>query len=112
MKNKNKVTLTIFKILIIPYLVYKIIERRKLRREILKDGNPDYKNTASNIIASMKMAKKLHKDLILKVHSDKIQDDSKKEKADELAAKVNLARRDYNRLVALEKEIEEFLQDN
>ena len=108
----KKILSIISKILVVPYIINKIISRRKLRREILKDGNPDFKNTASNIIASMKMAKKLHKDLILKVHSDKIQDDSKKEKADELAAKVNLARRDYNGLVALEKEIEEFLQDN
>ena len=73
MKNKNKVILTILKILIIPYFVYKIIEKRKLRREILKDADPpykdppDYNNIASNIIASMKMAKKLHKELILKV---------------------------------------------
>ena len=111
-KNKNKVILTILKILIIPYWVYKIIEKRKLSREILKDGNPDYNDTASNIIASMKMAKKLHKELILKVHPDKIQDDSKKDKRDELSAKVNSARRDYNKLVELKDEIDNFLQDN
>ena len=108
----KKILSIISKILVVPYIINKIISRRKLRREILKDGNPDYNNTASNIIASMKMAKKLHKELILKVHPDKIQDDSKKEKRDELSAKVNNARRDYNKLVELKGEIDNFLQDN
>lgn len=108
----KKILSIISKILVVPYIINKIISRRKLRREILKDGNPDYINTASNIIASMKMAKKLHKELILKVHPDKLQDDSKKDKRDELSAKVNSARRDYNKLVELKDEIDNFLQDN
>lgn len=106
---KRKILKIISKVLIIPFFINRILERRRIRKEILKDGNPDFKGTANNIILSMKLSKELHRELITKIHSDKIYDEDKKSKADDLAAKVNLARRNYSELTKLKIEIENFL---
>jgi len=83
-------------------------EKSDLKRRVLADGNSDYSGTAKNIALSISKSKQLYKDLIVKVHPDRFQDD-RKEKATELSARITKAKRNYDELVGLEIEVKEFL---
>jgi hypothetical protein len=98
------------KILILPYFINKIKSRNKIRNKILEEEEDlDFDSVAINIIKSLKLAKKLHRDLIKQIHSDRIQDDTKIKQADELAAKINAAKKNYAELENLKKEVAIFM---
>lgn len=82
--------------------------RRAIRRRILKDGGNDYEGTARNIANSISMARELYKRLIARAHPDRFPED-KKERATELSARITQAKRNHERLLELEKELEAFL---
>ena len=82
--------------------------KRDLKRRVLADGNSDYSGTAKNIALSISKSKQLYKDLIVKVHPDRFQDDLK-EKATELSAKITKSKRNYDELLSLEIEVKTFL---
>jgi hypothetical protein len=99
------------RILIFPYIIEKIIKRRKLRKELLKDGTSDFEGVAGNIVNSISKSKKLHKELIGKIHADRFTDETLKFKAGEIATRVNLARRDYAELIKLKVEVDNFISE-
>lgn len=97
------------KILILPYFINKIKSRNKLRKILEEEEDLDFDSVAINIVKSLRLAKKLHRDLIKQIHSDRIQDDTKIKQADELAAKINAAKKNYAELENLKKEVAIFM---
>ncbi|MDD5149854.1 MAG: hypothetical protein PHC28_05155 [Flavobacterium sp.] len=93
---------------IITYKKRKI--RKELKKRVLKDGTRDYKETAQNIVNSISKSKKLYKELIVKIHPDKIQTD-KREKAQDISARLTQSKRNYSELSSLEIEINNFLKE-
>lgn len=61
----------------------------------------------TNIVQSMSKAKVLYRKLVKLTHSDR--NPQKRELAEELTQQVNQARFDYNKLLVLQKQIEEQL---
>lgn len=111
---KHKIIKIISIITVIPILVKFIIERRKkskLRKLVLEDSSDDYSNTAKNIANSISKSRQLYKELIIKIHPDRFLDD-RKIKATELSARITKAKRNYNDLLELKIEVEEFLNSN
>jgi hypothetical protein len=98
-------------VLILPVAYYQYKKnkvKRDLKRRILADGNPAYGDTAKNIALSISMSKKLYKELIVKVHPDRFQDELKV-KATELSARITKSKRNHDELVTLQGEVENFL---
>ena len=96
-------------LLSVAFILYKKNKRKRdLKRRVLADGNSDYSGTAKNISLSISKSKQLYKDLIVKVHPDRFQDD-RKENATELSARITKAKRNYDELIGLEIEVKEFL---
>ncbi len=100
-------------VIIFLFWFFKTYKRRKnnriLKKQVLSDSNSDYSGIAKNIISGITNAKILYKKLITQIHPDKFQDHRNK-KAHELASKITNAKRNYNELVKLEKEVQEFLK--
>lgn len=112
MNNKILITSIVSTLILIPltFLVYKKRKAKKeLKKRILADGNPDYKDTAKNIALSISKSKQLYKELITKVHPD-IFLDNRKERATELSSRITKSRRNYDELITLEIEVKEFLE--
>jgi uncharacterized protein YxeA len=108
---KSKILKVLSIITVVPFIIQLIISQRKksiLRKKVLADGTNDYIGTAQNIANSISKSKTLYKELIVKVHPDKYNDD-KKEMATELAARITKAKRNYDELTLLKKEVEDFL---
>lgn len=61
----------------------------------------------TNIVQSMSKAKVLYRKLVMLTHPDR--NPQKRELAEELTQQVNQARFDYNKLLVLQKQIEEQL---
>jgi hypothetical protein len=108
----KKVWYIIARLLIFPHLIQKLIYKRKLKDEILKEGDDNYKGIAQNIVVSLREAKKLHKTLITRIHPDSIIDEQIKKEATELSTRVNNARRNHSELLVLQSEIDEFCLRN
>ena len=100
------VAVLLFPIVLIAYK--KIKAKRHLRRRVLADGNSEYSETAKNIALSISKSKQLYKELIVKVHPDRFQDELK-ERATDLSARITKAKRNYDELITLEIEVKEFL---
>lgn len=87
------------------------IERRKkseLRKKILSE-EISYADTAENITKSISHSNKLYKELITKVHPDLFKE-SNKIYATELSSKITENKKNYNELLKLKIEVEDFLQ--
>jgi uncharacterized membrane protein YhiD involved in acid resistance len=111
MKSKFLKILSILTVL--PFITQLILKQRKksiLRKKILAEGNEDYKVTAQNIANSISKSKDLYKELIVKIHPDRFQDE-RRVVATELSAKITTARRNYNELSLLKIEVEKFLDE-
>ena len=110
--KKNLIIVSISAAVLLLPVVFIAYKKRKakrdLRRRVLADGNSEYSETARNIALSISKSKQLYKDLIVKVHPDRFQDD-RKEKATELSARITKAKRNYDELVGLEVEVKDFL---
>jgi hypothetical protein len=110
---KFKIIKVLSAITIIPIVANFIINQRKksiLRKRVLADGSNNYKETALNIANSISKSKELYKELIVKAHPDKYQDE-KKILATELSAKITKAKRNYDELCKLELELKNLLID-
>lgn len=91
------------------FVLYKKRKAKKdLKLRVLADGNSDYSGTARNIALSISKSRQLYKNLIVKVHPDKFQDE-RKEKATELSSRITKAKRNYDELVGLEIEVKDFI---
>lgn len=100
-------------ITVVPFIIQLIISQRKkskLRIKVLADGTKDYTGTAQNIANSISKSKSLYKELIVKVHPDRFTHD-RKEEATVLAARITKAKRNYDELTLLKKEVEIFLKE-
>jgi hypothetical protein len=84
-------------------------ERNELKRKVLEDSDINYGETAKNIALSISKAKVLYKSLITKVHPDLFLND-KRIIAEGLSSKITSAKKDYQALIELEKEVMEFLK--
>jgi hypothetical protein len=110
---KNKLLKILSVITIIPFFIKLFKERKrksKLRRKIISDGG-DYTDSVKNIANSIAKSKLLYRELIVKVHPDKFLDD-KKHVANELASRITKSKRNYNDLMNLKVEIDEFIANN
>ncbi|WP_291399573.1 hypothetical protein [Daejeonella sp.] len=108
---KSKILKVLSIITVVPFIIQIIISQRKksnLRKKVLADGTNDYIRTAQNIANSISKSKALYKELIVKVHPDRFTHD-KKEEATELAARITKAKRNYDALTLLKKDVEDFL---
>jgi hypothetical protein len=86
-------------------------ERRKksqLRKKILSE-KISYTDTAENFTKSISHSDKLYKELITKIHPDLFEDNNKIY-ATELSAKITKNKKNYNELLKLKIEVENFLQ--
>jgi hypothetical protein len=111
MKSKALKILSI--ITVLPFIIQIIIKQRKksiLRRKVLADGTDDYKGAAMNIANSISKSRELYKELIVKIHPDRFQDE-RRIVATELSAKITTARRNYDELTFLKIEVEKFLSN-
>lgn len=110
---KKKLIKLLSVITIIPFFIKLIKEKRrksKLRKKIISDGS-DYAVSAKNIANSIAKSKLLYKELIVKVHPDKFLDD-KKHIANELSSRITKSKRNYNDLMSLKVEVDEFIANN
>jgi hypothetical protein len=113
----NYMKIKILKILsiitVLPFIIQTIIKKRKksiLRKKVLADGTNDYTSTAKNIANSISKSRELYKELIVKVHPDRFQDE-RRILATELSAKITKAKRNYDELSLLKIEVATFLND-
>lgn len=105
---KNKLIKILAFITIVPFIVQVINKQRTksiLRKKVLSDGTTDYAGTASNIANSIAKSRELYKELIVKIHPDRVTDEYK-EKATELSSKITKSKRNYQELIELKKEVE------
>lgn len=101
---------TIVALLPAAYFLYKKRKtKRDLKRKLLAEGNGDYSETAKNMVQSISKCKHLYKKLIVRVHPDKFLDE-RVVMANDLTARITKAKRNYNELVELEKEVKDFLE--
>lgn len=108
---KSKILKVISIITIVPFVIQFIIKQRKksiLRKKVLADGTNDYEGTAKNIANSISKSRSLYKELITKVHPNNFNDD-RIELATELSSKITKAKRNYEELIKLKIEVEEFI---
>jgi hypothetical protein len=87
------------------------IKRRKkseLRKKILSE-EISYSDTAENITKSISHSNKLYKELITKTHPDLFEKENKLY-ATELSSKITKNKKNYNELLKLKLEVEDFLQ--
>jgi len=84
--------------------------KRELRKRVLAENNPDYSETAKNIKNSILKSKDLYKSLIIQVHPDKFLD-AYKEIASELSARITKSKKNYDELMVLKIEVEEFINN-
>jgi hypothetical protein len=87
------------------------IKRRKraeLRKKILSE-ELSYNETAENITKSISHSNKLYKELITKIHPDLFEKENKLH-ATELSSKITKNKKNYNALLKLKLEVEDFLQ--
>ena len=111
---KNKLIKLISIITVFPIIVNFIVARRKkskLRKLVLEDSSNDYSITAKNIANSISKSRLLYKELITQIHPDRFLDD-RKVKATELSARITKAKRNFDDLLELKIEVEEFLNSN
>lgn len=108
---KSKVLKIISIATVLPFIIQIIIKQRKksiLRKKVLADGTDDYKGAAKNIANSISKSRELYKELIVKVHPDRFQDE-RRVIATELSAKITKAKRNYDELTFLKTEVEKFM---
>ncbi|WP_445714011.1 hypothetical protein [Flavobacterium sp.] len=108
---KSKILKVVSIITIVPFAIQFIIKQRKksiLRKKVLADGTNDYEGTAKNIANSISKSRSLYKELITKVHPNNFNDD-RIELATELSSKITKAKRNYEELIKLKIEVEEFI---
>ncbi len=108
-------------ILILSFLIYYLstIKKRKgkkeLRKRILAE-RIDNSKTARNIVFGITKGKQLYKRLISQVYPDNFPQDKfpedKREVATLLSQRIVCAKRDYNELLKLEIEVEQFINSN
>jgi hypothetical protein len=110
---KNKILKTISILTIIPVIVIyikKIRTKNKIRKKILADGET-YSKTAKNIANSISKSKFLYKKLIVKVHPDRFFE-NEKIIANELSSRITKSKKNYDDLLKLEIEVNNFLKKN
>lgn len=110
---KNRILKILAIITIIPILINFLIKQRKkskLRKKILAEGE-SFSETAKNITNSISKSKGLYKNLIVKVHPDKFFGE-KKMLANELSAKITKSKKNYNELLDLKIQVDDFLSEN
>jgi hypothetical protein len=93
------------------YIIYKKRQKRiELRNKVLADGTSNYKDVAKNIALSISKSKIIYKELIVKVHPDnpKFQNENK-EIANELSSRITKSKKNYDELVKLKTEVDNFL---
>ena len=104
------ITLALLLVIFI-FWYFKTLKKRRnkkdLKKRILADGITDYKETTTNLVNSISKAKPLYKKLIVSIHPDKFSGDNKII-AEEISSRLTHAKRDYNALCLIEKEIENF----
>lgn len=108
---KFKVLKILSIITVLPIITQIILKQRKksiLRKKVLADGTDDYKGAAKNIANSISKSRELYKELIVKVHPDKFQDE-RRIVATELSARITKAKRNYNELISLKTEVDKFM---
>lgn len=84
-------------------------KRSEIRKKVLVDSERDYGKIAKNMAFSISKSKNLYKLLIAKVHPDRFQDE-KKVIAEHLSRKINNAKKNYDELISLKVEVDEFLK--
>lgn len=82
--------------------------RRKIRNKLTAEEDNNFKNIFKNMVFSISKSKELYKSLISKVHPDRFTDD-RKAKAEELSARITKFKKNYNELIKLKIEVENFL---
>lgn len=110
---KSKVLKIVSIVTVLPVIIQLIIKQRNrsiLRKKVLADGIDDYKGTAKNIANSISKSRELYKELIVKVHPDRFQDD-RIVIATELTSKITKAKRNYEELTLLKSEVEKFINN-
>lgn len=85
--------------------------KKQLKQKNIFEQETTSKEQAENIVKTISKSKELYKTLIAKVHPDRIPEE-KKETANALSQKITLARYNYTELVAIEKKVNEFLNQN
>ena len=103
-----------FGIILLPFGIYYVLtnKKRRLRRNIRKklsekDDN-NFKSIFKNMAFSISKSKELYKSLITRVHPDRFTDE-KKIKAEELSARITKFKKNYDELIKLKIEVENFL---
>jgi len=89
---------------VILFFRFFIKRKKKERLEIF-----DYASEGRNIALSIVNCKKLHKELVKKIHPDRL-NESQKDHADKLMQEINSSKYDFNQLIVLKSKIEEFLK--
>lgn len=111
-----KTTILIVSVILFLFFIYFLVtyKKRKLKREIRKkiaaDGESDFAITAKNIAMSISKSKELYKSLITQIHPDRFLDE-RKIKATELSARITRSKKNYNELITIQLEVDEFLNE-
>lgn len=82
--------------------------RRNIRKKLSEKEGDNFKSIFKNMVFSISKSKELYKSLITKVHPDRFTDD-RKLKAEELSARITKSKKNYDELVKLKIEVENFL---
>jgi DNA-binding transcriptional regulator GbsR (MarR family) len=85
-------------------------KKNELRKKILSE-KISYSDTAKNITKSITQSNALYKKLITKIHPD-LFEESKKNDVTELASEITKNKKNYNELIKLELEVEEFIKES
>ena len=83
-------------------------KKSELRKKILSE-KISYADTAENITKSITQSHKLYKELITKTHPD-LYEEEKKVFATKISAEITKNKKNYNELLKLKLEVEDFLQ--
>ncbi|GGD17714.1 hypothetical protein [Flavobacterium orientale] len=82
--------------------------RRNIRKKLSEKEGDNFKSIFKNMVFSISKSKELYKSLITKVHPDRFTDD-RKLKAEELSARITKFKKNYDELIKLKIEVENFL---
>lgn len=103
-----------FGIILFLYGIYYLLtlKKRRLRRNIRKKLSQKEDNNFihifKNMAFSISKSKELYKSLITKVHPDRFTDE-RKIKAEELSARITKFKKNYDELLKLKVEVENFI---
>lgn len=82
--------------------------RRSIRKKLSEKEGDNFKSIFKNMVFSISKSKELYKSLITKVHPDRFTDD-RKIKAEEISARITKSKKNYDELIKLKIEVENFL---